>query len=144
MNILEDVENRMRYINELVLKLPSEYKLITIQGILFDLKNEKLLFDALAQIIKDIQKGNFTEKEKYVNQFGRAIKWGEGRLRNETDPEKLKKLTPKRLAHEYASLTGWPPKLLYKVMKKVKQRWCMRRLRERRKREAQEKEGMHD
>lgn len=138
--IPEDVENRMQYINELVQRLPSEYRLMTIQGILYGLKNDKPLFDALAQIIKDIQKGNFSEKEKYVNRFGRAIKWAEGRLRNETDPEKSRKLTAKRLAHEYARITGWPQNLLYKPMKKVKQKECMRRLRERRKKEGE----MHD
>jgi len=136
--VQEDIESKMGYINQLLQGLPAEYKLRTIQGILYDLKNDKQLFDALAQIVKDIQKGNFTEKEKYQNKFGRAIKWAESRLRNEKDPEKLMTLTPKRLAHEYCSRTGWPQNLLYKPMKKVKQKECMRRLRERRKLEAQD------
>ena len=135
-----DIESKMEYINQLLQGLPAEYKLRTIQGILYDLRNDKQLFDALAQIVKDIQKGNFTEKEKYQNKFGRAIKWAESRLRNEKDPEKLRKLTARRLAAEYSARTGWPQNLLYKLMKKVKQKECMRRLRERRKTEGTKEE----
>lgn len=137
-----DIESKMEYINQLIQGLPAEYKLRTIQGILYDLRNNKQLFDALAQIVKDIQKGNFTEKEKYQNKFGRAIKWAESRLRNEKDPEKLRKLTARRLAAEYSARTGWAQNLLYKLMKKVKQKECMRRLRERRKTEGTKEEGI--
>ena len=141
--VQEDIESKMQYINQLLQGLPAEYKLRTIQGILYDLKNEKVLFDTLEVVIKDIRKGNITEKEKYQNRFGRAIKWALSRLRNEKDPEKLRKLTARRLAHEYSARTGWPQNLLHKSMQRVKQRECMRRLRERRKTERVNEKGKY-
>jgi hypothetical protein len=120
--------------------LPHSVMLQVLQGILFDARSDKPLFEALEVIIKDIRKGNMSEKEKYQNRFGRAIKWAESRLRNEKDPEKLRKLTARRLAHEYAARTGWSQNLLYRLMQKVKQKECMRRLRERRKTEGTKEE----
>ena len=141
--VQEDIESKMQYINQLLQELPTEYKLSTIQGILYDLKNEKMVFDTLAQLIKDIQRGHLSEKEKYENRFGRAIKWATTRLRNEKDPEKARKLTARRLAHEYSARTGWPQNLLHKSMQRVKQRECMRRLRERRRAERVNEEGKY-
>ncbi|MGD1152873.1 MAG: hypothetical protein ABR911_08390 [Syntrophales bacterium] len=136
MDHFDSIQKKVEHMAELFHGLPVDHKLMTMQGILYDVKDEKQLFEALEAIIKDIRKGNMTEKEKYENRFGRATKWATSRLRNEKDPEKLRKLTARRLAAEYSARTGWAQNLLYKLMKKVKQKECMRRLRERRKAEV--------
>jgi hypothetical protein len=109
-----------------LLRLPKDVLLTSLQALLFEKSQDEIFFSKLASIVKEIEGGHMTSREKFKNRWSRLEKWLETKLLK--DPS----LTPWKLAGQfcYVAKKGYREKrLIYKIAVRVKNKLRVRRSR---------------
>ena len=106
-----------------LLQTSKDVQLMTLQGFLYVKQSDKSFFSILASIIKEIERGHLTDREKFRMRWSQLQKWAETRLKK--DPT----LKPMAVADLYCAITkkGYREKRwVYRIVARVKNKLRMR------------------